>query len=46
VGPHSEAVTLLELRDRRDLDLNKDGLLDAEVVEVMDGAEDMILLSK
>jgi hypothetical protein len=40
---HSVAVTLRELRDRRDLDLNKDGLSDALGANVMDRGEDMIL---
>jgi hypothetical protein len=40
---HSEAVTLRELRGRRDLDLNKDGLSDALGANVMDREEDMIL---
>jgi hypothetical protein len=48
VGHSSEAVTFLELCDcdcdRRDLALNKEGLLDAEVVEVLDRDEDMMLV--
>jgi hypothetical protein len=45
VGHSDEAVvTLRELRDRRDLDLNKEGLSDALGAKEMEREEDMISL--